>query len=175
MNSCARVESPANKPKAPFLLDFLDVSSFGGVVHSQQQPFLSVIAIDDMVYTAERFLTALHAFHRDATASSSSAVDLLKPNDVQWDLGYHYTTHENLARIRTDGLLSKTERASHDIHEVKFNGSAFGDGIYAASTPHAFRNQRYGNVGVLVVRLHVSSELSNVRYPPRAVQSALYV
>ena len=126
---------------------------FGGV-HSQQQPFLSVIAIDDMVYTAERFLTALHAFHRDATASSSSAVDLLNPNDVQWDLGYHYTTHENLARIRTVGLLSKTERASHDIHEVKFNGSAFGDGIYAASNPYAFRNQRYGNVGVLVVRLH---------------------
>ena len=104
--------------------------------------FISVIAVDDMVYTARRFLQALHTFHAAAQTQ------------VQWDLGYHYTNADNLARIRTDGLLSQAERNSQSIREKTYNGSVYGDGIYAASNPYAYRNKRFGDIGVMVVRLH---------------------
>ena len=68
------------------------------------------------------------------------------------DIGIHYTKPENLTRIRTDGLLSAKERTDRKIAS-NFNGAAYGDGIYTCDNPTTYRNQAYGNIGLIVARL----------------------
>lgn len=106
----------------------------------QQQNILSPVATDDMVYTAERMLLAQEEFRKAG-----------KP--VLVDIGYHYTNSVNLTRIKTDGLMSKQEREANSITASKYNGSTYGEGIYAAANASAFNNGRYGDIGLLVARL----------------------
>lgn len=44
------------------------------------------------------------------------------------------------------------ERTQRKI-DVKYNGSAYGDGIYTADSASSFWDQRYGTLGLLVARL----------------------
>ena len=67
------------------------------------------------------------------------------------DLGYHYTQKANMARIQTDGLMTKKERSSHRIQVDMKHGSVFGDGVYTGNNPYCFR--KYGEVGLLVARI----------------------
>jgi len=66
------------------------------------------------------------------------------------DIGYHYTRKNNIARIRTDGLLSKSEREAKNV-ESAFNGEIYGPGIYTGNNPETFRD--YGTIGLIVARL----------------------
>jgi len=66
------------------------------------------------------------------------------------DIAYHYTRTENLGTIRVNGLLSKAERSASNINS-KFNGSTYGDGIYCARHPAAYK--QYGDIGIMVAQL----------------------
>ncbi|CAB9528345.1 expressed unknown protein [Seminavis robusta] len=68
------------------------------------------------------------------------------------DIGYHYTTDENLIRIRQRGLLTRAERLSLGIH-AKDNGKLCGDGVYTGNNPFAFCARKFGGVGLFVARL----------------------
>lgn len=95
------------------------------------------IAVDDMVFIAERmFLAQLDFANKN------------KPTVV--DLGYHYTKYENMNFIKTDGLLSRPERQARNISS-SFNGASCGEGIYTGSDSISF--QSYGDCGLIVARL----------------------
>jgi hypothetical protein len=97
------------------------------------------IARDDIIFLAERFLDAQKDFkHRNV------------PYLV--DIAYHHTRSENLQTIRTDGLLTHSERQSRNIHS-HYNGSVYGDGIYASLDPTKHANQRYGDTTILLARM----------------------
>ena len=102
-------------------------------------PNIAPVAVDDMVYTIERILTAQEDFRAAG-----------KPTTV--DLGYQYTMSENLKHIQLDGLLSKHERPANKITPAKYTGSLYGEGIYTALNASAY-NCAYGDVGLMVVRL----------------------
>ena len=72
------------------------------------------------------------------------------------DIGYHYTEERNMKTIQTSGLLTRAERTSKRIFPTS-NGIFFGDGIYTANHPSCNKNQRYGNVGLIVARLQGES------------------
>jgi hypothetical protein len=100
---------------------------------------VQAVASDSMFYVAMRTLSAQQAFH---TAGKPTAVDL----------GYHYTQKENMATIRSDGLMSGTERATKGVSAVRNNGASYGHGVYTATNPCAWHGY-YGDVGLIVARL----------------------
>ena len=104
--------------------------------------FIKPIAKDDIVALTEKLLLKQEEFR---TAGKSYGIDL----------GYHYTQETYLQSIQTGGLLTKQERDSLSI-TAAHNGSALGDGIYTANGPFDTWNQRYGNIGLIVARLHGS-------------------
>ena len=73
------------------------------------------------------------------------------------DVGYHYTKPDNLESISCSGLLSLRERRDHGIVS-NFNGASHGDGIYTAPNPSSFH--KFGDIGVMVVRLQGTSSIS---------------
>ncbi len=97
---------------------------------------MEVIAADDMVFLAERLLRLQAQFREQGI-------------DSRVDIGYHYTKLENLERIRTDGLLTHSDRAA--VGMAVSSCSSFGKGIYTANNPHTFSH--FGPVGVIVARL----------------------
>jgi Ring finger domain/Deltex C-terminal domain len=97
------------------------------------------VAVDDMVFTAERLLAAQEEF-REAG----------KPTVV--DLGYHYTRKENLGSIQTNGLMTMEERSANGINPIQNNGASYGHGIYCADSPTAFVGE-YGDTGLIIARL----------------------
>ncbi|KAL7572669.1 hypothetical protein ACA910_010413 [Epithemia clementina (nom. ined.)] len=97
------------------------------------------VAVDDMVPMAETLIATQEQYQSNGT-----------PDQV--DIGYHWTLSANLARIQTDGLLTKEERMLRNI-EAPYNGSAMGDGIYTASDPYSFCGARFGPICILVARL----------------------
>jgi hypothetical protein len=97
------------------------------------------VAVDDMVFTAERVLATQEEF-REAG----------KPTVV--DLGYHYTRQENLGSIRTNGLMNMEERGVSGINPIQNNGASYGHGIYCAASPTAFVGV-YGDTGLIIARL----------------------
>jgi len=101
------------------------------------QSGITPVAVDDMFFLAEKFLTTQAMFAKQG-----------KPSTV--DLGYHYTRQQNLDKIRTDGLLTKRERDSNQIRTT-WNGSSYGDGIYSGNEPSKFT--KYGDTGLLLARL----------------------
>ena len=95
------------------------------------------VAVDDMVFLAENMLRAQNEFR-------------MKGLPWKVDIGYHYTKEENMARIKTDGLLSRAERHENQI-KSSFNGEAYGPGIYTGNDCESFCS--YGKVGLIVARL----------------------
>lgn len=106
--------------------------------------YIDAVAIDDMVYLAEKMLKQQQEFI-DESPSVPSYIDI----------GYHYTNPQNMQAIRTNGLLTKGERTNQHIQSASFHGSVFGDGVYTANNPTSF--QDYGGVGLLVGRLQGST------------------
>ena len=95
------------------------------------------VGLNDMVFLAEHMFEAQMEFRRQRL-----------PCTV--DIGYHYTRKNNIARIRTDGLLSKAEREAKSV-ESNFNGETYGPGIYTGNDAQTFQN--YGTIGLVVARL----------------------
>jgi len=96
------------------------------------------VAIDDMLCMVERMLEAQATFR-------------LENKGTHVDIGYHYTRKENLERIKTNGLLSRMERNAKGVSACRYNGSAWGDGVYTANDPYS--HSSYGDIGLLVARL----------------------
>ncbi|CAJ1969694.1 unnamed protein product [Cylindrotheca closterium] len=117
------------------------------------------VSTDDMVFLAKNLLETQASFL--ATGSSSVFVDV----------GYHYTNSINLDSIRTNGLMTKNERDSQGVKANRFNGSAYGDGVYTGNNPIQFSN--YGDTGLIVGRLlgtmqlfgHTSDGVNTVLVP----------
>ena len=95
------------------------------------------VAKDDMVFLMERMLKTQATYK---SLGYSSHVDT----------GFHYTSEGNMAHIRTNGLMSKSERSSQQI-TAGSHGSVYGDGIYTGNNPICFQN--YGERGLVVARL----------------------
>eukprot|EP00977_Amphora_coffeiformis_P012141 scaffold2992_cov214-Amphora_coffeaeformis.AAC.23 len=100
--------------------------------------FLRLVHMNDIVAMMERLLDTKQRFLEQG-----------KPSLI--DIGFHYTVPDNLERIQTDGLLSKSERDQRGIVS-NFNGTVYGDGIYTGSNPGDHYG-KYGNVGLVVLRL----------------------
>ena len=92
---------------------------------------------DDAVFLAEKILELQDTFKQGGC-----------PPFV--DIGYHYTAKSNIRAIRTSGLLTVEDRIAKKNKNV-VNRAYFGNGIYVANNPHAFRS--YGEVGLLVAIL----------------------
>ena len=50
------------------------------------------------------------------------------------DLGYHYTSSDNMPLVCQNGLLTKADREAVGIQST-FNGATFGDGVYTSNNP----------------------------------------
>ena len=116
-----------------------------------QNDYICAIAKDDIVYLTERLLKAQRDFQNRKV-----------PCHV--DIAYHHTRFENLDTIKTDGLLSRTEREQHKIY-TNFNGSAYGDGIYCSKNPIKHAYSKYGDTTILLARM--LGKESNERRPFR--------
>mmetsp|Transcript_7565 Transcript_7565/g.10463 ORF Transcript_7565/g.10463 Transcript_7565/m.10463 type:complete len:707 (-) Transcript_7565:856-2976(-) len=99
---------------------------------------IAPVALDDMVYTCEKLLQCQETFRK---------LDL--PTNVT--IAYHYTCQQSMDTIQQHGLLSKNERNDMMIRENRTHGAAFGNGIYTANNPLAFKS--FGEVGLLVATL----------------------
>jgi hypothetical protein len=110
-----------------------------GEMSKVEGKMVQAVASDSMFYVAKRLLSAQQAFH---TAGKPTAVDL----------GYHYTQKENMATIRSDGLMSSKERTAKGLSVARFHGAKYGNGIYTATNPCAWHGV-YGDVGLIVARL----------------------
>ena len=58
-----------------------------------------------------------------------------------------------MTRIRTDGLLTNSERQTNKVQASGFNGALFGDGVYLGNNPYSYHNFGGGDQGLLVARL----------------------
>ena len=92
---------------------------------------------DDAVFLAEKILELQDTFKQRGC-----------PPHV--DIGYHYTAQANIGAIRKGGLLTVEDRIANKNKNVE-NRAYFGNGIYVANNPNAFK--RYGEVGLLVAIL----------------------
>jgi deltex len=101
--------------------------------------FVRLLSVETIMAATKRLL-AIQELNRAAG----------KPTTV--DLGYHYTSEENLTSIREHGLLTTSERSSQNIKAKKDHGETYGAGIYTAENPIAYHGT-YGDVGILVARL----------------------
>eukprot|EP00957_Ditylum_brightwellii_P170722 12994710-Ditylum_brightwellii.AAC.1 len=108
------------------------------MLQHQKSGEIAPVATDDMVYTCEKLLQCQETFRK-----------LNLPTHVS--VAYHYTHQRSIDKIQQHGLLSKNERNDIMIRENKFHGEAFGNGIYTANNPCAFK--RFGEVGLLVATL----------------------
>jgi hypothetical protein len=114
---------------------------------------VQAVASDSMFYVAMRMLCAQQAFR---TAGKPTVVDL----------GYHYTQEENMASIRSDGLMSSKEQATKRVSAVRYNGASYGQGVYTATNPCAWHGY-FGDVGLIVARL----QGVNVDFNPASVNT----
>ena len=87
-----------------------------------ESDFLQLVHLEDMIEMMERFLETQQLFRSAG-----------KPWEV--DIGYHYTTPDNMGSIRTVGLLSQPERHERGITSSRFNGRVYGNGIYTGNNP----------------------------------------
>lgn len=108
-------------------------------IPEQNHPEINAIANDAMVLHAERLLSLQDDFRESN-----------KP--ILVDIGYHYTTQRAIESIKTKSLASRQELLEQGIRPRSSRGAFFGDGIYTANNPFAFR--RCGPEGLLVARIH---------------------
>ena len=104
------------------------------------------IARHDMIFMATRLLAKQQEF---VLASTSETMSSIVCPFV--DLGYHYTNSVNLESIRQEGLMSRPERDGSGVKSDRFNGAAYGEGIYTGNNRFDFSN--YGDTGLFVARL----------------------
>ena len=86
---------------------------------SLQNYCVEPVTIDDMVYMTTQILDKQEQFVQD------------KINGYI-DTGYHYTKVQNMAKIRSHGLMTGKERSEKNVTST-IGGSFFGDGIYTAN------------------------------------------
>ena len=115
---------------------------------------LGPVAKDDMVILAERLFAKQNEFKA-------------KGIPTRVDIGFHYTTEENMHEIQVNGLMTKKDRIKKKI-DVKTNGAVFGDGVYTANNPTSFK--RYGSVGLIVARMQgkttrIAERLDRTKHP----------
>ena len=115
---------------------------------------LRPVAKDDMVILAERLFAKQDEFKAKGINSKV-------------DIGYHYTTEENMREIQVNGLMTKKDRIKNNI-DVKTNGAVFGDGVYTANNPTSFKN--FGSVGLIVARMQgktirIAERLDPTKHP----------
>ena len=108
---------------------------------------LEPVGCDDMVFLAEKFMDCQWQFAQNKKPGQHDSLNV--------SIGYHYTSVANLSSIRTEGLLSHTERVRNNINAKK-PSAYFGDGIYTANNPWCF--QKYGDVGLLCATLQGTSQ-----------------
>jgi deltex-like protein len=138
-------------------------ASMCGDHEAQNYGNIQSIAVDDIVFLAERFI-----------AKQKEFVSMSKPRNVV--VGYHYTYEENLDGICQDGLISVAQQHLRQVSPRRGSGGAvyFGTGICkyiccskplslhlvrvsllhppdTANNPHAF--VAYGRIGLLVAVL----------------------
>ena len=77
------------------------------------------VTVDDMVYMTTQILDKQEQFVQN------------KINGYI-DTGYHYTKVQNMAKIRSHGLMTGKERSEKNVTST-IGGSFFGDGIYTAN------------------------------------------
>lgn len=99
---------------------------------------IEIIAQDDIIFLAERFLRAQQDFNE-------------RKIPCHVDIAYHHTRSENLQTIQTKGLLSRSEREEQNIYS-NYNGSVYGDGIYCSTDPNRYAQVRYGDTTILLAR-----------------------
>ena len=119
----------------------------------------SLVAVDDIVFLADNFLSFQNQLHQQGRPSTVTCA-------------YHYTDSQNLATIRVDGLRSKAEREAAGI-QSRGKGAMFGDGIYCASNPIAFRWQ--GDTGLLVAVLKGAEQSVGHKPPPQPDHVDTYI
>ena len=112
---------------------------------------LELSSSTDMVYLGKNFLQCIQDFEQNA-----------RPARVT--LAYHYTRSNRMDSIKQDGLMTLADRkkAYNKSHGV----GVFGDGVYTATNPFAFRH--FGDVGLLVAV--VLGHTSRVVYNSKAMQ-----
>eukprot|EP00549_Striatella_unipunctata_P018845 CAMPEP_0118686382 /NCGR_PEP_ID=MMETSP0800-20121206/7782_1 /TAXON_ID=210618 ORGANISM="Striatella unipunctata, Strain CCMP2910" /NCGR_SAMPLE_ID=MMETSP0800 /ASSEMBLY_ACC=CAM_ASM_000638 /LENGTH=632 /DNA_ID=CAMNT_0006583421 /DNA_START=81 /DNA_END=1979 /DNA_ORIENTATION=- len=172
-----------------FDYDINSTSAVKGKIEEQSETYLCLskiqtVAIDDMVFMAEKMLDKQQEFQiRDTVMAEPSkgaanygedeAAQLLLPlsyfeskqpipTSLAVDIGIHFTRSANMDRIKTDGLLTRPERSEAGIREDRYTGSAYGEGIYTGN--NYFSYAHYGDVGILCARLH--GRVSADRYDP---------
>lgn len=108
----------------------------------------SLLDPDDMDVTAERMFEIQKDFQRQG-------------KDVHVDIGYHYTQLDSMDRIRTDGLLTMTERQAANIVS-RSNGASFGDGVYTCANAFSYHKFAGGDQGLFVARIQGQVSVPNV-------------
>ena len=103
---------------------------------------ISVVAVDDMVFMTEKMLICQETFRDDN-------------KNANVDIGFHFTSEAVLKHIQRDGLMTMEDREANPKlnpqEASRKHGLVFGDGVYTGNTPADLK--RYGNVGLLVIRL----------------------
>lgn len=102
----------------------------------------AAVAKDDLFCLTRRLLQTQHEF---ALAG--------KPCNV--NVGFHFTRHQNMAKIRENGLLARRDCTAQNNLPFQLHGASLGDGVYTADDAHQVGpelNYRYGQTGLLVAR-----------------------
>jgi len=112
---------------------------------SLQMEDIKIIAQDDIIFLTENLLVAWEDFKRRNIQATI-------------DIAYHHTKSENLATIRTNGLLSREEQKQQHISS-KYNGSKYGDGVYCTTDPTKHAGH-FGDTTILLARMKGSNTIN---------------
>lgn len=101
---------------------------------SPSAPGPTTVSVDDMVFLGKNFLQCVQDFESNGWPARVT-------------LNYHYTSSAAMDKIKQDGLMTHAERRQ-TYSSTNSHGAVFGDGIYTANNPFAFRH--FGDTGLLV-------------------------
>jgi deltex-like protein len=114
-------------------------------------PEPQTVAVDDMVFLGKNFLQCIQEFEQNAWPAHVT-------------LAYHYTRSNRMDSIKQDGLMTLADRKK--AYNISHGVGVFGDGVYTATNPFAFR--RFGDVGLLVAI--IQGHATRVPFDTRAIQ-----
>lgn len=107
---------------------------------------------DDMIVWATRFIETYETYQSLG----------YKANELNIEIGYHYTAQQNLKSIRTHGLLCKSDQqknhvtthssCSHDSNDCKHSSALQHQGIATCNNPFAFLTKS-DSVGLIVATI----------------------
>ena len=104
-----------------------------------------------MVFLGKNFLQCIQEFEQNAWPAHVT-------------LAYHYTRSNRMDSIKQDGLMTLADRKK--AYNISHGVGVFGDGVYTATNPFAFR--RFGDVGLLVAI--IQGHATRVPFDTRAIQ-----